>query len=96
MIEEKEQELKRTVHLDVEHANGTNYDLVAMLDPYGGVLVAWPVMGWLYRYFPRKKGYAPNEGFMQSEIKQLGRGPKNKYDRSAIKEIMDDWFEGRC
>lgn len=94
MNADQKRELKGGVHLDVEHPNGTRYDMIAMLDPYGGILVAWSVMGWLYRYFPRKKGYAPNEGFMPSEIKQLGKGVKNKYDLAAIKEIMDNWFDG--
>ena len=66
-----------------------------MNDPNGGVLVCWPITGWMYRYFAREKGYAPSEGFMPSEIKQLGRdGCRNEVDMQAIKSIMDNWFDG--
>jgi hypothetical protein len=31
-------------------SDGTRYDLVLVNDPYGGVLVAWPATGYLYRW----------------------------------------------
>lgn len=94
MNKDKKRQLEGGVNLDVQPGNGTRYDIIAMLDPNGGVLVCWPITGWTYRYFSREKGYAPNEGFMQSEIKQLGRdGCRNEYDMEAIKTIMDNWFE---
>lgn len=33
-------------------ADGTRYDLVLVDDPYGGVLVAWPATGYLWRWYP--------------------------------------------
>ena len=32
-------------------ADGTRYDLVLGDDPYGGVLVAWPATGYLWRWY---------------------------------------------
>ena len=77
------------VWLDVQPGNGTRYDLVAMLDPNGGVLISWPITGWIYRYYPGCDDDVP------SEIKQLGRdGCRNEFDLKAIHQIMDNWVEG--
>ena len=85
MNEEKRRELEGGVNFDVEPGNGTRYDFVAINDPNGGILICWPIMGYMYRYFARK----------QSEIKQLGRdGCRNEHDMKAIKQIMDNWFNG--
>jgi len=37
----------------VFEAEGTRYDLILVNDPYGGVLVAWPATGYLWRWHPR-------------------------------------------
>lgn len=88
MEEERKNELKGGINLDVQPGNGTRYDIIAMLDPNGGILVCWPITGWMYRYFHREEEYP-------SEIKQLGRsGCINEFDMEAIKTIMDNWFEG--
>lgn len=88
MEEKRKNELKGGINLDVQPGNGTRYDIIAMLDPNGGVLVCWPITGWMYRYFPTEEDY-------QSKIKQLGRGGCiNEFDMEAIKTIMDNWFEG--
>lgn len=85
MEPEQRRRLEGGVHFDVQPGNGTRYDLIAMLDPYGGVLIAWSITGWLYRYYPGD----------ESEIKQLGRdGCRNEHDLAAIKQIMDNWFYG--
>lgn len=34
----------------VFETDGTRYDLVLTNDPYGGVLVAWPATGYLWRW----------------------------------------------
>ncbi len=36
----------------VFEAEGTRYDLLLVNDPYGGVLVAWPATGYLWRWHP--------------------------------------------
>ena len=36
----------------VFEADGTRYDLILVNDPYGGVLVAWPATGYLWRWHP--------------------------------------------
>jgi len=84
----QESQLKGGVQLDVCPGNGTRYDLTAMLDRNGGVIVCWPIMGWMYRYFWNGDNNA-------SIIKQLGRaGCQNEYDLEAIHGIMDNWFKG--
>lgn len=35
----------------VFQTDGTNYDLVLVDDPYGGVLIAWPATGYLWRWY---------------------------------------------
>lgn len=99
MDEKRMNELKGGVNLDVEPGNGTRYDIVAILDPNGGVLVLWPIMGWMYRYHAAYKSTSMFEDVATqhhpSEIKQLGRdGCKNEHDLKAIKQIMDNWFNG--
>lgn len=95
MNEEKRRELEGGVDFDVQPGNGIRFGLTAINDPNGGVLICWHITGYMYRYFPREKGYAPNEGFMPSEIKQLGRdGCINEHYMKAIKEIIDNWFDG--
>tara|TARA_R110001606_G_C15362731_1_gene648698 strand:- start:493 stop:717 length:225 start_codon:yes stop_codon:yes gene_type:complete len=37
-------------HMTFE-TDGTGYDLVLVNDPYGGVLVIWPVTGYLWRWY---------------------------------------------
>jgi hypothetical protein len=99
MEPEKRRMLEGGVHFDVQPGNGTRYDLIAMLDPYGGVLIAWSITGWLYRYY---ESYTSTSMFEDvgtqhhpSEIKQLGRhGCRNEHDLAAIKQIMDNWFNG--
>jgi len=39
----------------VFEAEGTRYDLVLTNDPYGGVLVAWPATGYLWRWYPNDR-----------------------------------------
>ena len=41
--------LFNTTHM-VFDMDGTCYDLVLVNDPYGGVLVAWPATGYLWRW----------------------------------------------
>ena len=89
MEPEQRRMLEGGLHFDVQPGNGTRYDLIAILDPYGGVLIAWSITGWLYRYYEACHGDVP------SEIKQLGRdGCRNEHDLAAIKQIMDNWFNG--
>lgn len=42
--------------LNAEHVHfeddGTNYDLVLVDDPYGGIIVVWTATGYLWRYYP--------------------------------------------
>ena len=99
MEPQQRRRLEGGVHFDVQPGNGTRYDLIAMLDPYGGILIAWSITGWLYRYH---EAYTSTSMFAdvgtqhhESEIKQLGRdGCRNEHDMAAIKQIMDNWFAG--
>lgn len=60
----------------VFEADGTRYDLVLVNDPYGGVLVAWPATGYLWRWHPGDR------------IKPLGEC--NEYDAHAIFCYLED------
>lgn len=60
-------------HLIFE-AGGTRYDLVLVSDPYGGILVAWPATGQLWRYH------------RDDRLKPLG--DNNKFDTIAIYDFL--------
>lgn len=98
MNEEKRRELEGGVNFDVQPGNGTRYDFLAINDPNGGVLICWPITGYMYRYYESyisKSMFEDFERFNESEIKQLGRdGCRNEHDMEAIKQIMDNWFNG--
>lgn len=77
---------KGPINVVCEPGNGTRYDLMMMEDPNGGWVVSWFIVGGMLRYYP--------EEYMngQSEIKILTKTWKNKYDHSAIHQIMDSLF----
>lgn len=60
-------------HLIFE-AGGTRYDLVLVSDPYGGILVAWPATGQLWRYH------------RDDRLKPLG--DNNEFDTIAIYDFL--------
>lgn len=60
-------------HLIFE-AGGTRYDLVLVSDPYGGILVAWPATGQLWRYH------------RDDRLKPLG--DNNEFDTVAIYNFL--------
>ena len=55
-------------------AGGTRYDLVLVSDPYGGILVAWPATGQLWRYH------------RDDRLKPLG--DNNEFDTIAIYNFL--------
>lgn len=43
---------KDWIHIEGQPGNGTRYDITCTPDPYGGWLIVWPSMGWVWRFFP--------------------------------------------
>ena len=56
-------------------AEGTRYDLVLVSDPYGGILVAWPATGQLWRWH------------RDDRLKPLGKC--NEYDARNIFNFLE-------
>jgi hypothetical protein len=66
------------------NANGSRYDLVAVPDPYGGILIIWPgVCTW--RYHASGRGY-------EGELKFL-HGKHNTVDTLAVREHLDEIYD---
>jgi hypothetical protein len=80
--------MSSTYHLEFE-AEGTRYDLVLVMDPYGGWLVVWSVMGWVMRYY--ESSLLDSCARKNGELKPLTKNI-NKYDLKNIEKFLQEEF----